>query len=150
MHLAILMWQNHHPSYHHLRVVNVRVHNSSQKYLLSVSGERKASAGFLVFGSESGPLAGVVRLVTCCSLWTFLRGASRLGGRGLATFDLVEARNDPAFVGDLKASFHCLTSSTASLKFAGGFATGASVLLEPIIQACLSSFLAETLRLGSF
>ena len=77
-------------------------------------------------------------------------GGSRLVGKGLATVDLVDARNEPAPVGDFKASFHCLTSSTASLKLAGGLATGASVRREPTIQACLRSFLADTLKFGSF
>jgi hypothetical protein len=51
---------------------------------------------------------------------------------------------------ELRALFHCLTSSTASLKFAGGFETGASVRRHPTIQACLSNLRADTLRLGSF
>ncbi len=78
----------------------------------------------------------------------FRKGGSRFVGPGLATFNLAEARKDPG--GDFRASFHCLTSSTASLKLAGGLATGASVRREPTIQACLKSFFAETLKLGSF
>ncbi len=115
-----------------------------------VSGDRKASAELFGFTSESGPLAGAIRVVACWSLWIFRKGGSLRGGIGLAMFDRVEARNDPAPVGDFNASFHCLTSSTASLKFAGGLAMGASLLRDPTIHVCLRSFLADTLRLGSF
>jgi hypothetical protein len=127
-------------------IVEFRVEN----HVPILSGDRKASAAFLGFAKESGPLAGVIRLTVCCSFWTFRKGGSRRGGIGLAAFDLVEARNEPGPVGDLRASFHCFTSSTASLKFAGCLATGASERREPTIQACLSSFRAETLKFGSF
>lgn len=101
------------------------------------------------FARTRGALAGVVRSDGVLSICTFLSGASRLIGCGLAAFERVELRSDP-LLGDLKASFHCFTSSTASLKFAGGFDTGASLLRDPTIQACLSNFRAETRNLGSF
>lgn len=113
------------------------------------SGDLNASA--VTLGLRfNGPLAGVIRTgFPCGSLCTFRRGGSLLGGIGLAFELLVDNRNVPA-LGDLSASFHCLTSSTASLKLAGGLATGASVRRDPTIQACLSNLRAETLRFGSF
>jgi hypothetical protein len=113
-----------------------------------LSGDLKASAVFLGFVRLNGPFAGVAKTEGCCSLCTLRSGGSLLTGRGLA-FAFVDVRNDPLF-GDFKASFHCLTSSTASLKFAGGLGTGASLRREPTIHACLSNFLAETRRFGSF
>jgi len=117
--------------------------------LQGFSGDRKDSAALLGFANDSGPLIGVVSPLICCPVCTLRSGGSRLGGIGLAAFDRIDARKDPP-VGDLKASFHCLTSSTASLKFAGCLTTGASVRLDPTIHACFKSFFAETLRFGSF
>jgi hypothetical protein len=60
----------------------------------------------------------------------------------------VEARRDDC--DDLRALFHCLTSSTAWLKLDGAFETGASARRHPVIQGCRRSLRAETRRLGSF
>lgn len=51
---------------------------------------------------------------------------------------------------EFKALFHCLTSSTARSKVSGAFDTGASARRRPTIQACLSSFRADTRKFGSF
>jgi hypothetical protein len=78
-----------------------------------VSGDLKASAVFLGLAKINWPLAGAAKAEDWCSLWTFRSDAALLTGNGLLALDL-EVLNGPLF-GDFKASFHCLTSSTASL-----------------------------------
>jgi hypothetical protein len=70
-HSVILKSQNHHPNCHHLRM-SVRAHFSVVEFgkiqIPVLSGDRNASAEFFGFASESGPLAGVIKPATCCSL----------------------------------------------------------------------------------
>jgi hypothetical protein len=113
--------------------------NGEREVILPIlSGDRNASAVFLGLARINGPFAGVAKADDCCSLCTFRNEGTLLTGSGLLALDR-EARKDPLF-GDFRASFHCLTSSTASLKFAGGFETGASLRREPTIHACLGLF----------
>lgn len=94
----------------------------------------------------SAPLDGVIRIGLCWPLCKVCKGPLlRLRNSAFprGTFKL------PLF-GERKASFHCLTSSTASLKFAGGFDWTASALREPAIHACFKSLRADTRRFGSF
>ena len=62
-------------------------------------------------------------------------------GKGLATVDLVDARNEPAPVGDFKASFHCLTNTglpgvvpTWSLEFMAATTFANSQILQKILK----------------
>lgn len=96
------------------------------------SGVLKASTPSLGFARVSGPLAGVPPVKR----------------DGCPAASPVEARREDSE--DCSALFHCLTSSTACVKLAGVFETGASARRQPAIQACRMSFLAVTLRLGSF
>lgn len=96
------------------------------------SGDLNASAPGLGLASVNGPLAGVPLVKR---------------DEGPVRSEPVDERRAES---ELRALFHCLTSSTAWLKLAGALETGALARREPAIQAWRNSFRAVTLRLGSF
>lgn len=77
-----------------------------------LSGDLKASVVPCGIARAKLPLAGVASIV--CSFIILRRGGSLLNGVGLVALERAELRRLP-FWGDFRASFHCLTSSTASL-----------------------------------
>lgn len=97
-----------------------------------------ASSGFL---KASAPGRGLARVKGA------LPGVPPNRVEGPAS-EPIDARRDDSE--DLRALFHCLTSSTAWLKLEGAFETGASARRHPVIQGWRSSFRAVTRRLGSF
>ena len=91
------------------------------------------------FARLRGPFPGVT-----CGV-----GGSRRPGIGLEDVGRDALFKEPG-LGDLRASFHCCTLLTASSYSVGFLGTTESDLRALTIQGCLRSFLAETLRFGSF
>lgn len=116
-----------------------RKENTSRLDSPGSSGEPNTSAPDRSFARERG------RLARGCSPAVNFEVSCPICGRPALLSEPVEALK---FVSDdSKARFQRTTSSTASVGFLD---TGASLRRQPTIHGCLLSFLAETLKFGSF